>query len=121
VAARFLAGDDAALPIVAAADAAAIVFTSGTTGSPKAVRPVLLAPAKPPVSIGDRIAFGWDGSAEAVRAMTEAPLSCFLAMARETLVIPPAEQLYDTVGSVIDYLAWHDVKARYIHVHHIPS
>lgn len=34
---RFLMGDDAALPTVTAADTAVIVFTSGTTGSPKAV------------------------------------------------------------------------------------
>lgn len=34
---RFLTGDDAALPTVTAADTAVVVFTSGTTGSPKAV------------------------------------------------------------------------------------
>jgi nucleotide-binding universal stress UspA family protein len=77
-------------------------------------RPVLLTPAKAPVSIGDCVAFGWNGSAEAVRAVTGA--LPFLTTARETLVISIGERHYNSARSVIDYLAWHDAKARHIRV-----
>lgn len=77
-------------------------------------RPVLLAPAKAPDSVGDRVAIGWNGSAEAVRAMTGA-LS-FLTTARETFIISIGDQHQDSAASAVAYLAWHDVKAQHVHV-----
>ena len=77
-------------------------------------RPVLLAPARSPKSVGDRVAFGWNGSAEAVRAMAGG--LPFLATAHETVVLSIGERHDDSVGSLIDYLAWHDVKTRHIRV-----
>lgn len=76
-------------------------------------RPLLLAPAKAPESVGDRIAIGWNGSAEAVRAMTAA-LS-FLSTARDTMIVSIGETSEESVASAIDYLAWHDIKARHVH------
>jgi nucleotide-binding universal stress UspA family protein len=75
-------------------------------------RPVLLAPAKAPESVGERVALGWNGSVEAVRAITGA-LS-FLATARDTFIVSIGDQHHDSARSVIDYLAWHDIKARHI-------
>lgn len=74
-------------------------------------RPVLLAPAVAPTSIGDRIVIGWNGSAESVRAMTAA--LPFLAAARETIIVSVGDQHLESGRSAIDYLAWHDIKARH--------
>lgn len=77
-------------------------------------RPVLLAPAKTPESIGERVVLGWNGSVEAVHAMTGA-LS-FLCTARETMILSIGDEYQDSAGSVIAYLAWHDVKAKHVHL-----
>lgn len=77
-------------------------------------RPVLLAPAQAPDAVGAHIAIGWNGSAEAVRAVTGA--LPFLSTARESFVVSIGEQHQESAAFVVDYLAWHDVKARHIHV-----
>lgn len=77
-------------------------------------RPVLLAPAKPPDSVGERIALGWNGSAQSVRAMTAA--LAFLTTARATVIVSIGDQHRDSARSAIEYLAWHDVKAGHVHV-----
>lgn len=77
-------------------------------------RPVLLAPAQAPDSVAERIAIGWNGSAEAVRAVTGA--LPFLMTARESFIVSIGDQHQESAGSVVDYLAWHDVKARHVHV-----
>lgn len=48
-------------------------------------RPVLLAPANPPDVVGDTVAFAWNGSAQAVRALVNA--LPFLQLAKQTMVI----------------------------------
>jgi nucleotide-binding universal stress UspA family protein len=75
-------------------------------------RPVLLAPRTAPGHVGERVVLGWNGSAEAVRAMAGA-LS-FLATARDTFIVSIGDQHHDSARSVIDYLAWHDVKASHV-------
>ncbi|HXS41887.1 MAG TPA: universal stress protein [Stellaceae bacterium] len=75
-------------------------------------RPVLLAPAKAPETIGERVLLGWNGSAEAVRALTGA--QPFLSTARETFVVSIGDQHHDSAHAAVEYLAWHDVKARHI-------
>lgn len=75
-------------------------------------RPVLLAPAVPPHSVGEHVAIGWNGSAEAVRVITAA--LPFLATARETIIASIGDLHHDSARSVLDYLAWHDIKAKHV-------
>jgi len=77
-------------------------------------RPVLLAPSKTPAEVGERVALGWNGSAEAVRAMTSS--LPFLAAARETAIITVGERHQESAAALIDYLGWHGVKAQHRHV-----
>ena len=73
-------------------------------------RPVMLAPPELSDDFDDRIAIGWNGSAQAVRAMTSAlPL---LATARETVLLVLGEAGEASAQNALDYLAWHDVRAR---------
>lgn len=75
-------------------------------------RPILLAPAVAPNSVGERVAVGWNGSAEAVRAMTGA--LPFLVTARETLIVSIGDRHHESARYAIDYLAWHDVTAKHV-------
>ena len=75
-------------------------------------RSVLLAPAKAPETVGERVALGWNGSAEAVRAMTAA--LPFLGTARAAFVISVGDRHQESAGAAVDYLAWHDVKAKHV-------
>src|SRR5665213_4069878 len=79
-------------------------------------RPVLLAPAQAPATIGESIAVGWNGSPEAVHAVTAAlPL---LATAKSVLVITVGrDQEVENPLALLEYLASHDIAAR----HHIAS
>jgi len=77
-------------------------------------RPVLLAPAKTSGAVGDSIALGWNGSAAAVRAMIG--VLPFLVTAENVMVISIGERHQGSAKSALDYLAWHDVKAKHIHV-----
>lgn len=73
-------------------------------------RPVLLAPAQAPRVIGETIAVGWNGSSEAVRALTfSLPL---LAAAHAVSIITVGDQ-EEPVTFVMDYLAWHGVVATH--------
>ena len=77
-------------------------------------RPVLLAPAKPPAEVGENIAIGWNGSAEATRAMVAA--LPFLATARATAIITIGEKHQESSTALIEYLAWHGINAQHRHV-----
>jgi nucleotide-binding universal stress UspA family protein len=77
-------------------------------------RPVLLAPAKAPDTVGERVALGWNGSAPSVRALSAA--LPFLTTARETVIVSIGDQHKDSAHSVVGYLAWHDVKAKHVQV-----
>ena len=75
-------------------------------------RPVLVAPEKPPASIGSRVAVAWDGTATATRAVAAA--MPFLARADEIHVLScaqPKKTLLE-LGSLAEYLAWHGLEAR---------
>jgi len=74
-------------------------------------RPVLLAPAKAPDPFGEVIAVGWDGSPQAVRAVTMA--LPFLAAARKTFVITVGDHGDSDPASLISYLLRHDVAAKH--------
>lgn len=72
-------------------------------------RPVLLAPARVPAKLGETIAFGWDGSAAAVRALAAAmPL---LAAAKQVFVIIIGERHHDSATGIIEHLAWRGIAA----------
>jgi nucleotide-binding universal stress UspA family protein len=74
-------------------------------------RPVLIAPDKPPATIGERIAFGWNGSAEAVHALTDAlPL---MAAAKAVSVLAVSSEPEDSPLALLDYLASHGVTATH--------
>lgn len=76
-------------------------------------RPVLLAPAEAPKTIGKKIAVGWNGSPESVRALsTTLPL---LAAADTVSIITVEARAEDDISSVIDYLAWHGISATHRH------
>ncbi len=74
-------------------------------------RPILLAPAQPPDVVGEKILLGWNGSPEAVRAMT-ASLP-FLAAARSVTVMTIGEADDGDLSSVTDHLAWHSIVATH--------
>ena len=77
-------------------------------------RPVLIAPAAPPKTVAERVALGWNGSPEAVRAMTGA--LPFLAAARDIFVLTIGDDHQESARRIVDHLAWHDVKARHVQV-----
>jgi nucleotide-binding universal stress UspA family protein len=74
-------------------------------------RPVLLAPATPPPTIGETIAIGWDGSPRSVRAITATlPL---LRQAKKTVILAISD---DPGGSstapITEYLRWHGIASN---------
>jgi nucleotide-binding universal stress UspA family protein len=74
-------------------------------------RPVLLAPATPPSHIGETIALGWNGSAEAVHAVAAAmPL---IACARRVHIISIGKKAVENEQGLRDHLSWHGVTATY--------
>jgi len=73
-------------------------------------RPVLLAPAKAPASLGETIAVGWDGSAAAVHALSGTLK--LLGAARRVVVITVGKANGAATGpAVVDYLSWHGIGA----------
>lgn len=83
-------------------------------------RPVLLAPAKLPASIGENIAFAWNGSPQAVRALTAA-LPMF-AMAGTATIITIGKNPDETCGSSVrEYLAWQGIAAKHLNVLPVPG
>ncbi len=82
-------------------------------------RPVLLAPAKPPSEIGDVIAFGWNGSPEAVRALVAA--LPFLAVARSNLLVTVGEKHQESAAATIEYLGWRGIAAKHRHIMAVPG
>lgn len=76
-------------------------------------RPVLLAPATPPDHLGEAVAVGWNGSAQATRALVAAlPL---LAGARAVSVVTVGDRHRDSAPAVIEYLAWHGINGQHRH------
>lgn len=74
-------------------------------------RPVLLAPARPQAEFGDTIAIGWNGSAQAVHAVTAAlPL---LEKARTVVAVTVGGQAGEDAVPLLDYLASHGIAARH--------
>lgn len=75
-------------------------------------RPVLLAPAKTPASLGETIALGWDGSVSAVHALSGT--LTLLGSARRVIVITVGKANGAASGTeVVDYLSWHGIDAAH--------
>lgn len=72
-------------------------------------RPILLAPTNPPAEVGENVAVGWNGSAEATRAIVGA--LPFLANAHTVTVLTVGEDQLNSAASLIDYLRWQGIKA----------
>ena len=77
-------------------------------------RPVFLAPAKAPDTAGERVALGWNGSVEAVRAMVGA--LPFLTAARAATLISVGDKHQDSAKSAVEFLTWHGVKVKHINI-----
>jgi nucleotide-binding universal stress UspA family protein len=75
---------------------------------------VLLAPAKAPDAVGDNIAVGWNGSAEATRAL--AASLPFLGAAQAVTILTIGDKHQESAAALIAYLGWYDVKAKHRHV-----
>ncbi len=72
-------------------------------------RPALLAPAEPPAAIGETIAIGWNGSAQAVRAVAAA--LPFLRQARQSFIIAVGDEDAESAQAIQAYLGMHGVAA----------
>ena len=80
-------------------------------------RPVLLAPAEPPATLGDNIAIGWNETPEAARALAASlPL---LQGATSVSLITIDDESLNRAAAMIDHLAWHGVTARHMHLTHV--
>ena len=77
-------------------------------------RPVLLAPAQPPETLGETVAFAWNGSAQAVRALVAA--LPFLRPAKQTLVITVGDEGTNSSDDLLAYLRIQGVAATLQHV-----
>ncbi len=82
-------------------------------------RPVLLAPAEAPPALGETVAVGWNGSAEAVRALVAA--LPFLRLARETILIALGAPDGEGAEQVLAYLRMHGIIARQRMVPSVPG
>jgi nucleotide-binding universal stress UspA family protein len=71
-------------------------------------RPVLLAPATPPATIGETIVIGWDGSPRSVRAITATlPL---LRQAKKIVILAISDDPdSNSTAPMSEYLHWHGI------------
>jgi nucleotide-binding universal stress UspA family protein len=77
-------------------------------------RPVLLAPAHPAATMGNSIAVAWNGSPQAVRALTATlPL---LAAARAVTIVTVSGAHEESATSVKQYLGWQGISGNIRHV-----
>jgi len=74
-------------------------------------RPVLVAPPRLEPVIGSRIGIGWNGSAEAARAVGAAMSYLHTAEAVTILTGRRQEDVHPSPGELGDYLGWHGVQA----------
>jgi nucleotide-binding universal stress UspA family protein len=73
-------------------------------------RPVILAPARTPSTLGQTIAIGWNGSPQVVRVLQNAlPL---LSRARAVFIITIGPKHQPSAAGVQEYLAWQGVDAK---------
>lgn len=77
-------------------------------------RPVLVAPAQTQTDIGDNVAIGWNGSAEATRALT-ASLP-FLSSARGVSIITIGDRHQGSAAALVEYLGWHGIAGKHRHL-----
>ncbi len=76
-------------------------------------RPVLLAPAAAPAAVGETVAIGWNGSAEATRALAAA--LPFMSGAKSVSIITIGDKHQESAAALVEYLAWHGASAKHRH------
>ena len=77
-------------------------------------RPVLLAPARAPATLGDVIAVGWNGSPAAVRVLSASlPL---LHTAKRVFIITVGDRHEASAAEVEKYLGWYGIASAHRHV-----
>ncbi|MGF1640108.1 MAG: universal stress protein [Rhodospirillales bacterium] len=82
----------------------AVLFETG--------RPVLVAPAQPPATLGRTVAIAWNGSAEAARAIGAALPLIERAEATAVLSIASGGAEDGSAADVVGYLGWHGIAAE---------
>src|SRR5260370_15017687 len=75
-------------------------------------RPLLLAPEAPPPRIGSRVAIAWNGSTGASVAVAASLPFLVAADAVNVLTVKTARTRSSEGERLVDYLAWHGVKAE---------
>ncbi len=75
-------------------------------------RPLLLAPEVPPPRIGGRVAIAWNGSTGASEAVAASLPFLVSADAVNVLTVKTARTRSSEGERLVDYLAWHGVKAE---------
>ncbi len=75
-------------------------------------RPLLLAPDAPPPRIGGRVAIAWNGSTGASAAVAASLPFLLAADAVKVLTVKTARTRSSEGERLVDYLAWHGVKAE---------
>jgi nucleotide-binding universal stress UspA family protein len=75
-------------------------------------RPLLLLPASPPATLGERVAIAWNGRAEAARAVAGALPFLDTAGGVEVLTAPTSRTEADLALELIHYLAWRGIAAE---------
>ena len=73
-------------------------------------RPVLLAPSEPPAAIGQCVAIGWNGSAQAVRSVVAA--LPFLRRARDVVLVELGDPDHAASAEMQGYLLMHGITSR---------
>jgi nucleotide-binding universal stress UspA family protein len=78
----------------------------------KSGRPVLLTPSTAPAELGQHIAIGWNGSAQAARAVSAGlPL---LKRAEKVSIITVGKEWSAGSAAITEYLAWHAIEAHHL-------
>ncbi|MGB1026889.1 MAG: universal stress protein, partial [Rhodospirillaceae bacterium] len=74
-------------------------------------RPVLVAPPQPVDAVGSSIVVGWNGSAEAARAIVDA--IPFMAQAKQvTILLAEESEATSEPTALMEHLAWHGIQAQ---------
>lgn len=77
-------------------------------------RPVFVAPTKPSEDVADSVAIGWNGSAEATRALAAA--LPFVASAGSVSIITIGDRHQASAAALVDYLGWYGIAAKHQHM-----
>lgn len=75
-------------------------------------RPVLLAPASQPKSLGSSVAIAWNGSVEASKAIASAMPFLMRAKSVTAISVVEGSDQDHNLDAVVEYLRWHGISAK---------